>query len=167
MMLRPFPSALAFGAVLAASIVVGGTGPAAAADTSTMGIALSNSYAGNTWRQQMLKTWDAATKTALKEHQIAKTKVVNSDNSAPQQATQIGNLILQGWQAIVIDAASPTALNGVIAQACRAKIAGAVLAVQAIDRLETNDSPLHLSHGGTGDVGRRQAAGTSIVTGTT
>jgi ribose transport system substrate-binding protein len=124
MTLRPLSSALGFGAALAACVLASGTHPAAAADTDTskMGIALSNSYAGNTWRQQMLKTWDAATKTALEEHKIAKTKVVNSDNSAPQQAQQIGNLILQGWQAIVIDAASPTALNGVIEQACKAKI---------------------------------------------
>jgi ribose transport system substrate-binding protein len=91
-------------------------------DTSKDGIALSNSYAGNTWRQQMLKTWDAASKDALDEHLIAKTRVVNSNNSAPQQESQIGDLILQGWQAIVIDAASPTALNGVIKQACDAKI---------------------------------------------
>lgn len=94
----------------------------AGADTSKDGIALSNSYAGNTWRQQMLKTWDAATKTAISQHVIARTQVVNSNNSAPQQETQIQNLILQGWKAIVIDAASTTALNGVIKEACDAGI---------------------------------------------
>jgi ribose transport system substrate-binding protein len=91
-------------------------------DTSQDGIALSNSYAGNTWRQQMLKTWDAAANGAVSKHIIAKTKVVNSDNSAPEQASQIQNLILEGWKAIVIDAASSSALNGVIQQACNAKI---------------------------------------------
>jgi ribose transport system substrate-binding protein len=91
-------------------------------DTSADGIALSNSYAGNTWRQQMLKTWDAAANEAVSKHIVGKTKVVNSNNSAPEQASQIQNLILEGWKAIVIDAASTSALNGVIQQACNAKI---------------------------------------------
>ena len=95
---------------------------AATGSTASDGIALSNSYAGNTWRQQMLKTWDAASKQAIDKHIIAKAKVVNSNNSAPEQASQIQNLILEGWNAIVIDAASPTALNGVIQQACRAQV---------------------------------------------
>ena len=79
----------------------------ASGDTSKAKIALSNSYAGNTWRQQMLKTWDAATKDAQGKKLIADSKVVNSNNSAPEQATQIQNLILQGYDAIVINAASP------------------------------------------------------------
>lgn len=94
----------------------------ATGDTSHDGIALSNSYAGNTWRQQMIKTWKAASHTAVSKGIVAKTKVVNANNSAPEQSNQIGNLILQGWKAIVIDAASPTALNGVIQQACNAGI---------------------------------------------
>lgn len=107
---------LAIGAALAADMGV------AKGDTSKDGIALSNSYAGNTWRQQMLKTWDAASKYAIDKGIIAKTKVVNANNSAPEQASHIENLILEGWKAIVINAASPTALNGVIKEACDAKI---------------------------------------------
>jgi ribose transport system substrate-binding protein len=94
----------------------------ATGDTSKARIALSNSYAGNTWRQQMLKTWDAATQTAKEKHLIADSKVVNSNNSAPEQANQIENMIVEGWNAIVINAASPTALNGVIQEACDQKI---------------------------------------------
>ena len=108
-------------ALTAAPALAADTGTATG-DTSKDGIALSNSYAGNTWRQQMLKTWDAATQDAISKHLIAKAKVINSNNSAPQQETQIQNLILEGWQAIVIDAASTTALNGVIKEACDAKI---------------------------------------------
>lgn len=108
-------------AVLAGPAMAAGTG-IATGSTASDGIALSNSYAGNTWRQQMLKTWDAASSQAIEKHIIAKAKVVNSDNSAPEQASQIQNLILEGWKAIVVDAASPTALNGVIQQACRANI---------------------------------------------
>jgi len=94
----------------------------ASGDTSKAKIALSNSYAGNTWRQQMLKTWDAATKDAQGKKLIADSKVVNSNNSAPEQANQIENMIVEGWSAIVINAASPTALNGVIQEACDQKI---------------------------------------------
>ncbi|MCB8878045.1 substrate-binding domain-containing protein [Acidisoma silvae] len=88
-------------------------------DTSKSGIALSNSYAGNTWRQQMLRVWQAAAQQAIDGHIIAKTKIVNADASAPQQASQIENLILEGWNSIVLDAASPTALNGSIEDACK------------------------------------------------
>lgn len=87
-------------------------------DTSSKTIALSNSYAGNSWRQQMLKTWDQASSVALKAHLIKATKVVNANASAPEQANQIESLIIEGWNAIVINAASPTALNGVIQEAC-------------------------------------------------
>lgn len=96
--------------------------PAFAKSTAQDGIALSNSYAGNGWRQQMLKMWTLASDQAIKDHTVAKTKIVNSNNSASQQESQIEDLILQGWKAIVIDAASPTALNGVIAKACRAGV---------------------------------------------
>ena len=112
------------GAIGAALVLGLAGGPAFAGDVSTAkdGIALSNSYAGNSWRQQMLKMWDLAAKDAIGSGAIAKTKVVNSNNSAPQQASQISDLTLEGWKAIVIDAASPTALNGVIQQACSAHI---------------------------------------------
>ncbi|HUZ63343.1 MAG TPA: ABC transporter substrate-binding protein [Acetobacteraceae bacterium] len=108
-------------AVLAAGLF-GGTAWAGVTSTAKDGIALSNSYAGNGWRQQMLKMWGLAAKHAIAGGVIAKTKVVNSNNSAPQQASQISDLTLEGWKAIVIDAASPTALNGVIQQACTAHI---------------------------------------------
>lgn len=88
------------------------TGPA---ETS---IALSNSFAGNTWRQQMIAIWNQAAQDGIKQGIVAKTKVVNADNSAPQQASQLENLILEGWKAVAIDAASPTALNGSIQEAC-------------------------------------------------
>ena len=45
-----------------------------------------------------------------------------ADKEVPTQAAQIQNLILQGYDAIVIDAASPDALNGAIKQACDAGV---------------------------------------------
>ena len=45
-----------------------------------------------------------------------------AENQATEQAAQIQNLILQGYDAIVINAASPTALNGAVKEACDAGI---------------------------------------------
>lgn len=94
----------------------------ATGDTSNKKIALSNSYAGNSWRQQMLKTWERASADAIAAHLIKTTKVVNANASAPEQANHIRSLIVEGWDAIVINAASPTALNGTIQEACDANI---------------------------------------------
>ena len=44
--------------------------------------------------------------------------VYNSGNDVSKQTQQISNLISQGVDAIVINAASPTGLNGIIGQAC-------------------------------------------------
>jgi ribose transport system substrate-binding protein len=107
---------LGFGAAYAADTGV------AAGDTSGKRIVLSNFYAGNTWRQQMLKSWDQAAADAVKAGQIKESRIVNANNSASEQASQIQSLIVEGWDAIVIDPISPTALNGVIQEACDAHI---------------------------------------------
>jgi ribose transport system substrate-binding protein len=93
------------------------------ADTSGMRIAFSNNYAGNSWRQAMLKSYDAVTKQALADKIVAAADVfTTADQEVPTQAAQIQNLILQGYNAIVINAASPDALNGAVKQACDAGI---------------------------------------------
>ena len=92
-------------------------------DTSKMKIAFSNNYAGNSWRQAMLKSYDIVTKKAVKDEIVAAADVfTTADKEVPTQAAQIQNLILQGYNAIVIDAASPDALNGAIKQACDAGV---------------------------------------------
>ena len=96
---------------------------AAYADTSSMRIAFSNNYAGNSWRQAMLKSYDIVTKKAVADKVVAAADVfTTADQEVPTQAAQIQNLILQGYNAIVIDAASPDALNGAVKQACDAGI---------------------------------------------
>jgi ribose transport system substrate-binding protein len=97
-------------------------GPASA-DTKDKKIALSNNYAGNSWRQAMLKSWDKVTKKAVADGIVAAADpFTTSENQVTEQAAQIQNLILQGYNAIVINAASPDALNGVVKQACDAGI---------------------------------------------
>lgn len=95
----------------------------ALAETKDKKIALSNNYAGNSWRQAMLKSWDKVTKKAVADGIVAAADpFTTSENQVTEQAAQIQNLILQGYDAIVINAASPDALNGVVKQACDAGI---------------------------------------------
>lgn len=93
------------------------------ADTSDKRIALSNNYAGNSWRQAMLTSWETVTGPAVEQGIVAAADAfTTAENSATEQAAQIQNMILEGYDAIVINAASPTALNGAVAEACAAGI---------------------------------------------
>src|SRR6476660_1427647 len=85
-------------------------------------IALSNSYYGNTWRRQMVEAFKEAAEQAKKEGRIADYIIENGDGSVNQQVAQMNGLILRGVDAIAINSASPTALNGVIEKACAAGI---------------------------------------------
>jgi len=68
----------------------------------------------------MLKSYDLVTKKAVADHIVAAADVfTTADKEVPTQAAQIQNLILQGYDAIVINASSPDALNGAIKQALR------------------------------------------------
>ena len=109
----------AVAALLGATLV-----SAQAADTSGKRIALSNNYAGNSWRQAMLQSWAEAGKTAIASKQLAAAdSFTTPDKEVTTQAAQVQNLVLQGYDAIAIDAASPDALNGAIKAACDAHIA--------------------------------------------
>ena len=93
------------------------------AETKDMKIAFSNNYAGNSWRQAMLKSYGAVAQKAVDDKIIAGADIfTTADKEVPTQAAQIQNLILQGYNAIVINAASPEALNGAVKQACDAGI---------------------------------------------
>ena len=106
--------------LLAGAALLAGAGMAAA-DTSDKRIALSNNYAGNSWRQAMLTSWDKVTGPAVEAGIVAAADAfTTAENQATEQAAQIQNMILQGYDAIVINAASPTALNGAVKEACDA-----------------------------------------------
>jgi len=95
----------------------------ALAETSAKKIALSNNYAGNSWRQAMLTSWEKITGPAVADGTVAAADTfTTAENQATEQAAQIQNMILQGYDAIVINAASPTALNGAVKEACDAGI---------------------------------------------
>ena len=114
--MRRFRSLLAAAGLLAAPSL-------GHADTKDMRIAFSNNYAGNSWRQAMLKSYETETKKAVADGTVAAADIfTTADKEVPTQAAQIQNLILQGYNAIVINAASPDALNGAVKQACDAGI---------------------------------------------
>ncbi len=109
--------------MLLISAAVLGISMPAMADTSAKKIALSNNYAGNSWRQAMLTSWEKITGEAVKAGVVAAADpFTTAENQATEQAAQIQNMILQGYNAIVVNAASPTALNGAIKEACDAGI---------------------------------------------
>lgn len=72
-------------------------------------IAVSNAYMGNDWRQLMIKCLEvAAEKDAYKDK--VELTIVNSENSAEAQSSAIDAMVEQGYDAILIDASSSTAL---------------------------------------------------------
>jgi len=88
--------AMALGVALIANVVM--------ADTSGKRIALSNNYAGNSWRQAMLKSWDKVTSAAVEKGVVAEAPAfTTAENQVTEQAAQIQNLILQGFDAIVVN----------------------------------------------------------------
>ena len=112
--------AILLGAVAGLSLI---SAPGAEADTSDKRIALSNNYAGNSWRQAMLESWQKNGDAAVADGIVAAADTfTTSENQATEQAAQIQNMILQGYDAIVINAASPTAINGAVKAACDAGI---------------------------------------------
>ncbi|HLG76338.1 MAG TPA: substrate-binding domain-containing protein, partial [Ktedonobacteraceae bacterium] len=84
-------------------------------------IALSNSFIGNTWRVEMENEFKGACQMPP-YNTLIKCLVYNSGNDVSKQTQQMDNLISSHVDAIVINAASPTGLNGVIQQACNAGI---------------------------------------------
>jgi ribose transport system substrate-binding protein len=69
-----------------ATLLASGT---ALADTSNMKIAFSNNYAGNSWRQAMLKSYDIVTKKAVADKVVAAADVfTTADKEVPTQAAQ-------------------------------------------------------------------------------
>ena len=112
------------GGTLMGSVVVPGVAggpPAIKPKNPPYRVALANSYIGNTWRIEMENLFKAAVQMPPYKD-LVKSEVFNSGNNVPAQIQQMDNLISSKVDAIVLNAASPTGLNGVIGQACAAGI---------------------------------------------
>jgi ribose transport system substrate-binding protein len=79
-------------------------------------IALANSYIGNKWRIEMENVFKAALLMEPYKSQV-EGSVFNSGNDVSKQSQQLTNMIAERVDAIVINAASPTGLNGILSQA--------------------------------------------------
>src|SRR5689334_25162888 len=89
----------------------------AGAGTTRLKIALANSFIGNQWRVEMENVFKAACAMPPYLQQVECT-IYNAGNDVSTQSRQIANLISQGVDGIVINAASTSGLNGVVQQAC-------------------------------------------------
>jgi ribose transport system substrate-binding protein len=95
--------------------------PGRAADAPKTGpfkIAFSNATIGNSWHQGYIHSIETAVDEAKKAGLIAKYASANANGDSSVQASQIRAFVVQGYQAIIVDATSASALNGAIAQAC-------------------------------------------------
>ncbi|MCK0196109.1 ABC transporter substrate-binding protein [Ancylobacter sp. 6x-1] len=108
-------------AALLAAGALAAAAPASASPDKPV-IALANAYFGNSWRHQMVDAFKEAAEKAKAEGKIADYIILNGDGTVAQQNSQLAELILKKVDAIAVDAASETAVNGVIEKACKAGI---------------------------------------------
>jgi ribose transport system substrate-binding protein len=108
-------------ACLGGAILGAATVPTFADDKKPYVIYLSNNFVGNDWRQQMERT---ATVSVTKAPFAGKVElhIENSDSSVQAQITSLNNIIRQKPDAILLDAASDSALNPTVKRACDAGI---------------------------------------------
>jgi ribose transport system substrate-binding protein len=104
-------------------------------------IALSNSFYGNTWRKQMVDVMQKTANEAKAKGLISDFTVDNGDGTANTQLAQLNSLILSHPDAILINAASGTALNGAIAQGVQQGIK-----VVVFDSLTTSTDAYQISY---------------------
>lgn len=80
-------------------------------------IALSNSFIGNAWRSEMIKCFEATCRQKVESGEISEFYSSSSGNDAQAQINEIRNMISKGYDAILVDAASPTALAPICEEA--------------------------------------------------
>lgn len=111
--------------VVAGVMFLAGCGSAASTGTAAHNkkftIALSNSFMGNGWRQQMEKIAEIWANRAPFKNEV-NLEIVNTQNTPEAQSASINALVAKGVNAILVDASSPTALNPAIQRACHAGI---------------------------------------------
>jgi ribose transport system substrate-binding protein len=110
----------AFAALAAASLPFGGTPVIAQAEEPYV-IYLSNNFVGNDWRQQMERVAEVSVNKGPLEGRVD-LRIENVENAVQAQINSLNNIIRQQPDAILIDAASDSALNPTIKKACEAGI---------------------------------------------
>lgn len=87
-------------------------------------IAFANGYIGNAWRVQMIQTLKAYATQPAVASQIKELRIVSVGTDVSAQIAAVDNFISAGFDAILINANSPTAFKPVLR---RAKQAGIVI----------------------------------------
>ena len=87
-------------------------------------IAFANGFIGNAWRVQMIQTLKAYAAQPDVASQIKELRIVSVGTDVSAQIAAMDNFISAGYDAILIDANSPTAFKPVLR---RAKAAGVVI----------------------------------------
>ncbi len=85
-------------------------------------VALVNYSVGNSWRAQMVAEFEAEAKRLQAEGVISEYFVTNSNDDIAKEISDVEDMITKGVDAIVITAASPTALAPVVEDATAAGI---------------------------------------------
>jgi ribose transport system substrate-binding protein len=105
---------------LAAAAIASTTQTAAAkSDQTRWVLGVSNTLAGNGWREEMICSIKAQ---ALASGRISRVIVANRNGGPAEQNSDLRNLISAGVNAIVVNPSSPSALNSVIGQAASRNI---------------------------------------------
>jgi ribose transport system substrate-binding protein len=84
-------------------------------------IVVSNNFLGNDFRPQMLRLAELTAKEKPFAGRV-ELQVVNAESTTSAHASSLNNIIQSRPDAILVDASSPTALNGAVKRACAADI---------------------------------------------
>ena len=109
---------LGVAAILAPSMLMG---VAASQAAKPYVVYLSNNFVGNDWRQQMERVAQVSVDKGPLKGRV-ELHIENADNTVQAQINSLNNIIRQKPDAILVDAASDTALNPTIKKACDAGI---------------------------------------------
>ena len=107
------------GALLAAGLSVS---LAQAEEPKAYTAVLVNNFMGNSWRALMERSAQLLIDQPPLKGRISDLRIINTDNTAAAQNAVISNLILEKPDILLLEAASTTASNQVIQQACDAGI---------------------------------------------
>jgi len=127
MQMKLFDRFLTFAAV-AATLATATMAPTVATAKDAPSVALSNAFLGNAWRRSMITAFEEAAAKAQADGLISSWKVSNApgENSATEQIAQLKAILLDKPDILLVNPASPTALNPTLQQACDQGIVVAV-----------------------------------------
>lgn len=113
---------MACGIALTATIFAVAAPAAKADDKKAYSAVLVNNFMGNSWRALMERSAQLLIDKPPLQGRIKDLRIINTDNTAAAQNAVISNLILDKPDILLLEAASTTASNQVIQQACDAGI---------------------------------------------